>query len=224
MTWQSRLPRVWTIAERPCSSIPANAWLTAAARTASTATCTPPSVPFLNPTGIDRPEPSWRWIWLSVVRAPIAPQQTASEMYCGMIGSRNSQPIGTPRARMSSSSVRASRSPALTSPEPSRCGSLIRPFQPVVVRGFSKYTRITSSSESLNRAVTEANRRAYSRVASTSWTLQGPTTTSSRSSSPSSTAWTCSRPARTTAAAGSLSGSSASRSAGETSSSRRSIR
>jgi hypothetical protein len=34
------------------------------------------------------------------------------------------------------------RSPAFTSPEPSRWGSLIIPFQPVVVRGFSKYTRI----------------------------------------------------------------------------------
>jgi len=49
-------------------------------------------VRFLKPTGIDSPEPSWRWIWLSVVRAPIAPQQTASDNVLGMIGSRNSQP------------------------------------------------------------------------------------------------------------------------------------
>ena len=35
---------------------------------------TPPSVPFLKPTGIDRPEASSRCTWLSVVRAPIAPQ------------------------------------------------------------------------------------------------------------------------------------------------------
>ncbi len=28
------------------------------------------------------------------------------------------------------------------------CGSLIRPFQPVVVRGFSKYTRMTTNSVS----------------------------------------------------------------------------
>ena len=76
----------------------------AAARTASTATWTLPSVRFLKPTGIDRPDPSWRWIWLSVVRAPIAPQQTASEMYCGVIGSRNSQPTGRPSASTSSSS------------------------------------------------------------------------------------------------------------------------
>ena len=38
----------------------------------------------------------------------------------------------------SSSSLRATRRPALTSPVPSRCGSLISPFQPIVVRGFSK--------------------------------------------------------------------------------------
>ena len=55
-----------------------------------------PWVPFLKPIGIDRPEPSWRWTWLSTVRAPIAPQHTASAMYCGVIGSRNSQPTGTP--------------------------------------------------------------------------------------------------------------------------------
>ena len=95
--WQSLLPRVCRIAERPSASMPAKAWRAAAARTASTATWTLPSVPFLKPTGIDRPEPSWRWIWLSVVRAPIAPHETRSEMYCGVIGSRNSQPTGTPR-------------------------------------------------------------------------------------------------------------------------------
>ncbi len=78
----------------PFGSMPAKACGSAAARTASTATCTLPSVRFLKPTGIDRPEPSWRWIWLSVVRAPIAPQETASAMYCGVIGSRNSQPTG----------------------------------------------------------------------------------------------------------------------------------
>jgi hypothetical protein len=50
----------------------------AAARIASTATCTSPSVRFLMPTRIDRPEASARWIWLSTVRAPIAPQLTRS--------------------------------------------------------------------------------------------------------------------------------------------------
>ena len=122
----------------PSSSTPAKACGTAAARTASTATCTLPSVRFLKPIGIDRPEPSWRWIWLSVVRAPMAPQATVSEMYCGVIGSRNSQPTGRPRPSTSSSSLRARRRPVFTSPESSRWGSLIMPFHPVVVRGFSK--------------------------------------------------------------------------------------
>ena len=136
--WQSGLPVVCRIAGAPASSIPAKACGAAAARTASTATWMLPSVRFLKPIGIERPEPSWRWVWLSAVRAPIAPQATASEMYCGVIGSRNSQPTGRPRSTTSSSSLRAMRRPALTSPEPSRWGSLIRPFQPVVVRGFSK--------------------------------------------------------------------------------------
>ena len=94
--------------------------------------------PFLKPIGIDSPDASWRWVWLSVVRAPIAPQATVSAMYCGVIGSRYSQPIGRPISRTSSSNRRAVRNPALTSPESSRWGSFIRPFHPVVVRGFSK--------------------------------------------------------------------------------------
>ena len=91
----------------PLTSTPANACGAAAARTASTASLTLPAVPFLKPTGIERPEASWRWIWLSVVRAPIAPQATTSEMYCGVIGSRNSQPIGSPRSSTSRSNRRA---------------------------------------------------------------------------------------------------------------------
>ncbi len=122
----------------PDGSIPVKEWLAAAARTASSAICTLPSVPFLKPTGIERPEPSWRWIWLSVVRAPIAPHETVSEMYCGVIGSRNSHPTGSPSSITASSNPRAQRRPVLTSPESSRCGSLIIPFHPVVVRGFSK--------------------------------------------------------------------------------------
>ena len=61
----------------PASSIPAKACEAAAARTASTATWMLPSVRFLNPIGIERPEASWRCVWLSEVRAPIAPQPTA---------------------------------------------------------------------------------------------------------------------------------------------------
>ena len=34
-----------------------------------------PSVPFLKPTGIDSPDAICRWSWLSVVRAPMAPQR-----------------------------------------------------------------------------------------------------------------------------------------------------
>ena len=118
--------------------MPGKTWLCDAAPTASTAACTSPSVEFLKPIGIDRPLHSWRWIWLSAVRAPIEPQLTVSAMYCAVIGSRNSHPTGSPSSRMSSSSLRAERSPRLTSKRPSSPGSLMSPFQPTVVRGFSK--------------------------------------------------------------------------------------
>ena len=83
-------------------------------------------------------------------------------MYCGVIGSRNSQPTGSPSARTSSSSAAAMRRPALTSPESSRWGSLISPFHPVVVRGFSKYTRIATSRSSRSSLAFSARRSAYS--------------------------------------------------------------
>ena len=38
---------------------------------AFTAICTSPSVAFLKPTGMDRPEAISRWVWLSVVLAPM---------------------------------------------------------------------------------------------------------------------------------------------------------
>ena len=97
-----------------------------------------PSVEFLNPMGMDSPLASCRWIWLCEVRAPIAPQLTVSARYCGVIGSRNSHPTGTPSEMTSRRNDRAATSPSFTRKLPSSPGSLIRPFQPTVVRGFSK--------------------------------------------------------------------------------------
>ena len=155
-----------------------------AAFTASTAIFTLPSVPFLKPTGHDSPEASSRCTWLSVVRAPIAPHATRSAMYCGVIMSRNSQPAGTPNSLMSRSSPRASRRPWSMRKLPSRPGSLISPFQPTVVRGFSKYTRITISSSPACCLRCAARRPAYSNAARVSWIEHGPITTARRSSSP----------------------------------------
>jgi cobaltochelatase CobN len=67
-----------------------------AALIASTAMRMLPSVPFLNPTGHESPEASWRCDCDSVVRAPIAPHAMRSAMYCGEMRSRNSVPAGTP--------------------------------------------------------------------------------------------------------------------------------
>ena len=60
-----------------------------------------PSVPFLKPIGADRPEASSRCTWLSVVRAPMAPQEIKSPRYWGEITSKNSLPAGRPRRLIS---------------------------------------------------------------------------------------------------------------------------
>ena len=67
-----------------------------AAVMALTATCKLPSVPFLNPTGMESPLAISRWVWLSVVLAPMAVQLMRSAMYCGLMGSSNSVPQGMP--------------------------------------------------------------------------------------------------------------------------------
>ena len=200
------MPRVCRIAGAPSWSIPVNTCGTAAALIASTAVPIEPSGRFFIPIGIDRPDDSWRCTWLSTVRAPIAPHPTVSAMYCGVIGSRNSQPTGRPSSSTCRSSCRAVRRPRFTSPEPSRPGSLIRPFQPRVERGFSKYTRITTSRPSESRSATGRRRSAYSRAAFASCTEHGPTTTSRRSSTPFSTSVTAWRPSTTVRARASLSG------------------
>ena len=95
-----------------------------------------PSVPFLKPTGIDRPEAISRCVCDSVVRAPIADQLNRSPRYCGLLGSSASVASGSPILTSSTSRRRAIFRPPSTSNEPSMCGSLISPFQPTVVRGF----------------------------------------------------------------------------------------
>ena len=96
-------------------------------------------------------------------------------------------------------------------------GSLIRPFQPVTVRGFSKYTRITISRSSACRSRSSASLAAYSRAAFGSCTEHGPVTTSSRSSAPSSTARTSALVASTVCDWASPSGCSRKSAAGESS-------
>ena len=101
------LPRVSTIATWPFLCTERKWCGRAAAWIASMAIWMLPSVPFLKPTGTDRPEASSRWTWLSVVRAPIAPQAIRSPRYCGEMTSRNSLPAGMPSSLISSSSWRA---------------------------------------------------------------------------------------------------------------------
>ena len=138
ITWQVAFPVVSKIADTPCFVTDGNQCGERADRTASTAVSVFPSVLFLNPTGIDSPDASSRCTWLSVVRAPIATQAVRSAMCCGICVSRNSDAVGSPRSLTSSRNLRASRSPLLMWKLPSRSGSLMSPFQPTEVRGFSK--------------------------------------------------------------------------------------
>ena len=105
-------------------------------------------------------------------------------MYCGVIGSSNSVAVGTPSSITSFKKLRAILSPSGISLVPSSFGSMIKPFQPTVVRGFSKYTRMTSSMRSFTSSASCAILLAYSLPASISWIEQGPTTMSNLGSSP----------------------------------------
>ena len=81
--WQSGFPVVTKIADWPFLVWPRKVCGWAAERTASMAICTLPEVAFLKPTGQEMPDTSWRWTWLSVVRAPMAPQLTRPAIIAG---------------------------------------------------------------------------------------------------------------------------------------------
>jgi hypothetical protein len=96
-----------------------------AARMASAATWMLPSVPFLKPTGQLRPEASWRWLWLSVVRAPIAPQATelGDELRAEQV-----EELGAGRHaehRQLEQELPGALEASLMAKLPSRCGSLM---------------------------------------------------------------------------------------------------
>ena len=165
---------------------------------------------------MDSPEASWRCTWLSVVRAPIAPQRDrVGDVLRAEFGSRNSQPDGQAevddvqqqpargaqpavhvvaavQARVVDQALPADRGPRLLEVHPHHHAQLV---------GEVGGGRRPGGPRS----------RARPR---TSWTEHGPTTTSSRSSSPARTRRTASRERCTTAAWASPSGSSASSSSG----------
>lgn len=66
------------MAETPCLVTERKWWGFEADWMASRAIWMEPPVPFLKPTGMERPEASSRWIWDSVVRAPMAPHAMRS--------------------------------------------------------------------------------------------------------------------------------------------------
>ena len=76
-----RLTVVSTMLLKPSLPTLRKTWPDLAARHASMAIPTLPSVEFLKPVGIDNAEVSSLWTCDSVVRAPIAPQDTRSAVY-----------------------------------------------------------------------------------------------------------------------------------------------
>ena len=77
-----------------------------------------------------------------------------------MIGSSASVPAGNPSSAMCSNNSRAIRIPFSMRNESSMSGSLMSPFQPSVVRGFSKYTRMMSSMVDSTREASSLSRPA----------------------------------------------------------------
>ena len=65
-------------------------------------------------------------------------QHIKSAIYCGVIISKNSPAVGIPIWFKSSNNLRPMRRPSLSLKVLSMYGSLMSPFQPTVVRGFSK--------------------------------------------------------------------------------------
>src|SRR5580658_6474836 len=72
--WQFGLPAVTTADAAPSRLMPRKVCGCDAARIPLIAVWTDPSVPFLKPIGMERPEAIWRWVCDSAVRAPIADQ------------------------------------------------------------------------------------------------------------------------------------------------------
>ena len=89
------------------------------------------------------------------------------------------------------------------------------PFQPTTVRGFSKYTRMTTSSVSASESAIGLRLAAYSSAALVSWMEQGPVTTRSRASLPSRIASIARRASHTFADVLSVRGTSSARMAGK---------
>ena len=91
------------------------------------------------------PLASWRWTCDSVLRAPIAPQLTASEMNWGW-WLQEFRGGGESFAQHADQRLAREQQALADVVAAVDVGVVDQPFQPTVVRGFSKYTRITMSS------------------------------------------------------------------------------
>ena len=87
------------------------------------------------------------------------------------MGSRNSVAVGIPKSSTSPKKVLAIRKPFGISQDPFNWGSMIKPFQPTVVRGFSKYTLMTIKTRSFSSPANFAKRvqRIHGTLSNREW-------------------------------------------------------
>src|SRR4051812_1208464 len=108
MMWQSSLPVVAAIAERP-PLVTAMKWCGCEADfTASAAMRTLPAVPFWKPPGEERRAAGPGGLGLGVVRAPIAAHPIGSALFGGVVIAGIWVPAGRPRLFTAESTLRAS--------------------------------------------------------------------------------------------------------------------
>jgi len=135
----------------------------AAALMALIAVAMEPSVPFLKPSGIERPEPSAVGLRLGGAGADGGPADEVGDVL-GVMGSSSS--VASGEAKIQHVAQERAR-------EAQAGGDVVRTvkmrihdqaFQPTVVRGFSKYTRITIITRSdTSRASGTVSRRSRDR-------------------------------------------------------------
>lgn len=113
------------------------------------------------------------------VSPPVTRNSLHDDTY--LMVSSSSHPTGIPISLISLNSSLAILNPLLIWKLPSISGSLISPFHPTVVLGFSKYALMTISNPGHRPSCTPARSLwAYSFAWSISWMEHGPTMTSKR--------------------------------------------
>ncbi len=128
--------------------------------------------------------------WLSVVRAPIAPQATRSAMYCGVGHVEEFVAAGRPRLLTAESTLRAILSPLSIEVEAAVQIGIVDQAFPADRRARLLEIDAHHDLQPIRQALAQrAQTAGIVHGGDRSWIEQGPTTTSSRSSVPFKIAW-----------------------------------